>query len=93
MVRKCYTNQSTAVICLAGLITNLITAFAWGLVVLWAQHTVQLSKDRLVTLGAAFPLTKASLMIIVSIVSDQSLASRREPILVVGFTTASSVCS
>ena len=88
VMRTCYTNRSTAMICLAGLITNVITAFAWGLVVLWAQHTIQLSTYRLATIGAAFTLTKASMMIVASIVSDHFLASRRKPILVLGFTTA-----
>ena len=80
VVRTCYTNRSTAMICLAGLITNVITAFSWGLVLLWAQHTVQLSKYRLATLGAAFTLTKASMMIVASMESDHYLATRRKPI-------------
>ena len=83
--RTCWQNKSTAVLCLSGLMTNLITSLAWGLVLIWG-HQQSLSELRLANIGSAFTFSKAIAMIFSAQISDSSC--HRKQVLVCGFCIA-----
>lgn len=54
----CWYNRSTAMICVGGLLTNLVTSFAWGLVMIWAKEQA-LANLQLARISSAFTFAKA----------------------------------
>ncbi|KAL3942070.1 MAG: hypothetical protein SGBAC_003666 [Bacillariaceae sp.] len=84
LLQTCWYNPSTAVLMVAGLMTNLITSLAWGLVLIWA-HRRSLSKFQVANISAVFTFSKAAMMIVASRVSDKW--KTRKPVLVGGFAT------
>eukprot|EP00526_Cylindrotheca_closterium_P010310 CAMPEP_0113604910 /NCGR_PEP_ID=MMETSP0017_2-20120614/2044_1 /TAXON_ID=2856 /ORGANISM="Cylindrotheca closterium" /LENGTH=401 /DNA_ID=CAMNT_0000513361 /DNA_START=173 /DNA_END=1378 /DNA_ORIENTATION=+ /assembly_acc=CAM_ASM_000147 len=85
LLRTCWYNPSTAVLLVAGLMTNLITSLAWGLVLIWAKRQ-SLSKFQIANISSAFTFSKAAMMIVASRTSDKW--KTRKPVLVGGFVTA-----
>jgi MFS family permease len=83
--QTCWYNKSTAILLVAGLMTNLITSLAWGLVLIWARRQT-LSKFQVANIGSAFTFSKAGMMILASRISDKRQI--RKPILIGGFLTA-----
>jgi len=77
-------NKSTAIICLSGLITNLVTSLVWGLVMIWGKQQT-LSNLRLANLSSVFTFAKAFSQIIFSYVSDRRCS--RKLVLLCGFST------
>ncbi|CAJ1932223.1 unnamed protein product [Cylindrotheca closterium] len=85
LLQTCWYNPSTAVLLIAGLMTNLITSLAWGLVLIWAKRQ-SLSKFQIANISSAFTFSKAAMMIVASRTSDKW--KTRKPVLVGGFVTA-----
>eukprot|EP00980_Cylindrotheca_fusiformis_P010596 scaffold2357_cov108-Cylindrotheca_fusiformis.AAC.3 len=82
--QTCWNNSSTAILLISGLMTNLITSLAWGLVIIWARQQ-SLSEFQVANISSAFTFSKAFMMILASRMSDTRHI--RKPILVGGFLT------
>ena len=78
-------NRSTFIICLSGLITNLVTSLVCGLVMIWGKQR-SLSKFRLANLSSAFTFAKAFSQIVFGHVSDRH--RNRRLVLLCVFSTA-----
>lgn len=83
LYQTCYNNKSTAVICVGGLMTNLTTSFAWGLVLIWGKQHGLLTAIQLANIGSTFTFSKAICMVISGYGSDY--CRRRKLILIMGF--------
>jgi MFS family permease len=81
----CWKNKSTAILCLAGLSANLITSFAWGLVLIWGKQQ-GLSNISLANIGSAFTFTKGITMVVSGYISDRQ--QNRKRVIMGGFVTA-----
>ena len=81
----CWRNKSTAILCVGGLSANLITSFAWGIVLIWGKEQ-GLSSIELANIGAAFTFTKGIMMFISGYISDRQQDRKR--IVMGGFTAA-----
>lgn len=75
-VATCWWNRSTAVLCLGGLMANIVTSFAWGLTLIWGKQR-GLSPPRLASIGFAFTLAKALSMVAAGRASDRCRDRRR----------------
>lgn len=81
-VATSWRNKSTAVMCCGGLMANLVTSLAWGLVLIWGKEQ-QLSSLALANIGSAFTFTKGIMMVMSGYVSDR--LQNRKRVLVCGF--------
>jgi len=80
-----WTNRSTAILCAGGLFANLITSFAWGLVLIWGQQQ-GLSSVSLANVGSAFTFTKGITMFLSGYFSDRQQDRKR--VIMGGFLLA-----
>jgi MFS family permease len=78
----CWRNKSAAILCVGGLMTNLVTSLAWGLVLIWGKQQ-GLSEISLANVGSAFTFSKGFVMVLSGYVSDRQQDRKR--VLVAGF--------
>jgi len=82
-LRTSWKNRHTSILCLAGLITNLVTSLAWGLVLIWGKQQ-SLPNVRLAHISSAFSFSKAASMLLFAHLSDVRIP--RKTVLLTGFT-------
>ena len=75
-------NRSMGIICLCGLVTNLVTSLTWGLVTIWGKQQ-SLPNMHLANTSSVFTFAKAFSQIIFGRVSDRY---RRKVVLISGFS-------
>jgi len=85
LLTTCWYNRSTAMICVGGLLTNLVTSFAWGFVMIWAKEQA-LANLQLAHISSAFTFAKAFAQIGGGHCSDRYWS--RKTVLTAGFTIA-----
>lgn len=71
-------NRSTAVMCLAGFVTNLLTGLAWGLVLAWARDSLGLFASQRNLLAASYDFTKGLTQFLTGVISDR--LGRKAPV-------------
>ena len=81
----CWRNKSTAILCVGGLSANMITSFAWGIVLIWGKEQ-GLPGMALANIAAAFTFTKGIVMFISGYISDRQQDRKR--VIMGGFTAA-----
>lgn len=81
----CWRNKSAAIICVGGLMTNLITSLAWGLVLIWGKQQ-ELPAISLANIGSAFTFSKGFVMVLSGYISDRQQDRKR--VLIGGFLVA-----
>lgn len=79
-------NPSLSILCCAGLMTNFVTSFAWGMVLIWGKQEQSLSAHQLARIGSSFTFSKAVSQIVVAQVSDWMKGRKR--VLILGFSFA-----
>lgn len=78
----CWRNKSSAILCVGGLVTNLVTSLAWGLVLIWGKEQ-KLSEISLANIGSAFTFSKGLVMVLSGLISDWQQDRKR--VLIGGF--------
>eukprot|EP00977_Amphora_coffeiformis_P029919 scaffold43532_cov191-Amphora_coffeaeformis.AAC.1 len=79
-------HPSLSILCCAGLMTNFVTSFAWGMVLIWGKQEGSLSAQQLARIGSFFTFSKAFSQIVVARVSD--FVQNRKRVLMLGFSIA-----
>eukprot|EP00934_Nitzschia_sp_Nitz4_P006323 Nitzschia sp. Nitz4//scaffold219_size35776//29376//35535//NITZ4_007828-RA/size35776-processed-gene-0.11-mRNA-1//1//CDS//3329542332//6313//frame0 len=85
LVTTCWENPSAAVLCWGGLTANLVTSFAWGLVLIWGKQQ-ELTALSLASVGSGFTFSKGITMLLSGYASDRWV--NRKGVLLAGFTIA-----
>ncbi len=81
----CWRNKSTAILCTGGLMANVVTSLAWGLVLIWGKQQ-GLSGLSLANIGSAFTFAKGIVMVLSGYLSDRKQS--RKQVLMGGFVIA-----
>lgn len=77
--RTCWSNRSTAVICVAAFATNFMTSLAWGLVLAWARDGLHVQGTSRDFLAGCYSFLKGVPMLLAGSISDR--IGRRGPIV------------